>query len=490
MLMVRAAYSVRVALPRLLWRKRMRRLHDTQGLCPRCLRRLPAYYEEDDDGAVYLTRSCPEHGTFVAKIWPPRKEAPDIPGFESWRVDKTPSYPDAPETDVADGCPYDCGLCPVHAQHTCHGLLELTMRCNLSCPLCYASSGQGELPADPPRETVSGELRRLLEKSGRCNVQLSGGEPTLRDDLPDIIREAKALDFPLVQVNSNGVRLGREPHYAGMLADAGLDSVYLQWDSLREDHLEILRGTVMPGLREIKEAALENCRRAGLGVVLVATVVKGVNDGDLGDLLRDAVARGPVVRGLHVQPASFFGRTPWGLLGAERFTLGHVMQALASQAPEWISGKDFHPPHCEHSLCSFSAVYARTGDGLKSESGAGGGCGNRPRGPIEASEGSRMTKAFIARQWARPERETSCCGKPGSADAFSSFLMKRREERLFTLSGMAFQDALSLDTERLRYCCLHIVRPDGRIIPFCAQNMTSSDGIPLYPGRLGVPEMK
>ncbi len=212
----------------------MRRLHDTQGLCPRCLRRLPAYYEEDDDGAVYLTRSCPEHGTFAAKIWPSRKEAPDIPGFESWRVDKTPSYPDAPETDVADGCPYDCGLCPVHAQHTCHGLLELTMRCNLSCPLCYASSGQGELPADPPRETVSGELRRLLEKSGRCNVQLSGGEPTLRDDLPDIIREAKALGFPLVQVNSNGVRLGREPHYAGMLADAGLDSVYLQWDSLRE----------------------------------------------------------------------------------------------------------------------------------------------------------------------------------------------------------------------------------------------------------------
>ena len=307
----------------------MRRLHDTQGLCPRCLRRLPAYYEEDDDGAVYLTRSCPEHGTFAAQIWPSRKEAPDIPGFESWRVDKTPSYPDAPETDVADGCPYDCGLCPVHAQHTCHGLIELTMRCNLSCPLCYASSGQGELPADPSREVVRGELRRLLEKSGRCNVQLSGGEPTLRDDLPDIIREAKALGFPLVQVNSNGVRLGREPHYAGMLADAGLDSVYLQWDSLREDHLEILRGTVMPGLREIKEAALENCRRAGLGVVLVATVVKGVNDGDLGDLLRDAVARGPVVRGLHVQPASFFGRTPWGLLGAERFTLGHVMQAPA-----------------------------------------------------------------------------------------------------------------------------------------------------------------
>ena len=138
----------------------MRRLHDTQGLCPRCLRRLPAYYEEDDDGAVYLTRSCPEHGTFAAKIWPSRKEAPDIPGFESWRVDKTPSYPDAPETDVADGCPYDCGLCPVHAQHTCHGLLELTMRCNLSCPLCYASSGQGELPADPPRKRNPNPDRR------------------------------------------------------------------------------------------------------------------------------------------------------------------------------------------------------------------------------------------------------------------------------------------------------------------------------------------
>lgn len=469
----------------------MKRIHDTQGLCPKCLRRLPAQYEQDDDGAVYLTRTCPEHGTFTALVWPSRKEAPDIPAFADWRVDKTPSYPEAPQTDVAKGCPYDCGLCPVHAQHTCHGLIELTMRCNLSCPLCYASSGQGSLPADPSRETVSRELRNLLAKSGRCNVQLSGGEPTLRDDLPDIVREAKQLGFPLVQVNSNGVRLGREADFAEKLADAGLDSVYLQWDSLQKDHLAMLRGTALPDLRDVKEAALENCRRAGLGVVLVATVAAGVNDGELGDLLRDAVARGPLVRGLHVQPASFFGRTPWGLLEARRFTLGHVMQAFASQAPEWVKGTDFHPPHCEHSLCSFSAVYVRTENGLVSEKNAGGLCSPRPAGPIEAAEGSRMTKAFIARQWARPERETACCGmgkKSGAGDAFSSFLARRGTERRFTLSGMAFQDALSLDIERLRYCCIHIVRPDGRIVPFCAQNMTSTDGIPLYPGRLDVPE--
>ena len=189
----------------------MRRLHDTQGLCPRCLRRLPAYYEEDDDGAVYLTRSCPEHGTFAAQIWPSRKEAPDIPGFESWRVDKTPSYPDAPETDVADGCPYDCGLCPVHAQHTCHGLIELTMRCNLSCPLCYASSGQGELPADPSREVVRGELRRLLEKSGRCNVQLSGGEfdKPVAGMLGMHRTETAVIGAPVRYVRLRGIRIRR-----------------------------------------------------------------------------------------------------------------------------------------------------------------------------------------------------------------------------------------------------------------------------------------
>ena len=468
-------------------------LYATQSLCPVCLRRLDAYYINDTDGAVLLARTCPEHGEFATCIWPSPLEAPDITPFQKWKVTKTPSYPQDPATDLNHGCPYDCGLCPAHAQHTCHGLLEVTMRCNLACPVCYASAGEGDLPKDPSRAAISAMLANLLARSGTCNVQISGGEPTVREDLPDIIREAKALGFPLVQVNSNGVRLGQDKDYARKLAEAGLDSVYLQWDSLKEDVLAYFRGTRVPNLREIKEAALANCAAAGLGVVLVATLVKGVNDQELGDLLRDAVGRGPVVRGLHLQPASYFGRSPVDVVHSPRLTLGHVMQALASQAPEWIRASDFHPPCCEHSLCSFSAVYARVGKDLVLEESVTALHGAES---IRAEEGSRVAKAFIARQWSRPGLGSSCCGESretkqsaslccgGGQDAFSKFLDKRSADRRFTLSCMAFQDALSLDIERLRGCCIHIVRPDGRMVPFCAQNMTSLTGIPLYPDRL------
>ncbi len=459
-------------------------MHATQSLCPVCLRRLEAAYEEDGDGAVYLTRTCPQHGRFSALVWPARDAVPSLCSFDQWHVVKTPSYPERPQTGTDKGCPYDCGLCPSHAQHTCHGLLELTLACNLACPLCYADAGGQALPPDPSRKTVSGQLKRLLEASGRCNVQFSGGEPTLREDLPDLVREAKALGFPLVQVNTNGVLLGRDPELAQRLAEAGLDSVYLQWDSLDPERLAMLRGTLVPDLLELKERAVEHCARAGLGVVFVATVVAGVNETELGDLLRDAVRRGPVVRGLHVQPASFFGRSPCGLMSSRRFTLAHVMQAFCDQAPEWVQGTDFHPPHCEHSLCSFNAVYARAGNGLKSErEGMDKAMGGRMA--VVAAEGSRIAKAYTARLWARPGRDGAEGGCAcGSGDAFSQFLAAKSADRRFTLSGMAFQDALSVDVERLRGCCIHIVRPDGRLVPFCCQNMTSIAGHALYPGRL------
>ena len=469
----------------------MKRIRSAQTLCPVCLRRLEGAYEEDGDGAVYLSRTCPQHGRFSVLVWPAREEVPSLCSFEQWHVAKTPSYPERPQTAQDKGCPYDCGLCPSHAQHTCHGLLELTLQCNLACPLCYADAGGGRLPPDPPRETVSRQLKRLLEASGRCNVQLSGGEPTLREDLPDIVREAKALGFPLVQVNTNGVRLGREPALAGKLAEAGLDSVYLQWDSLVPERLAVLRGTQVPGLLELKERAVGNCTRAGLGVVFVATVAAGVNDAELGDLLRDAVSRGPAVRGLHVQPASFFGRSPFGLMQAKRFTLAHVMQAFCDQAPEWVGGGDFHPPHCEHSLCSFNAVYARVAGGLKSErEGVDKAMGGSMS--VTASEGSRIAKAYTARLWARPGQNAGagaggCRREGGMQDAFSQFLAAKSADRRFTLSAMAFQDALSVDVARLRGCCIHIVRPDGRLVPFCCQNMTSLGGHALYPGRLGLP---
>ena len=163
-----------------------------------------------------------------------------MPDFRSWVRDKTPSHPRHPFVERERGCPFDCGLCPDHAQHTCTGLIEVTGRCNRRCRLLVAP--ENRLQPEPSLERIAFQMDRLRQASGACNVQLSGGEPTVRDDLPEIIHMAKARGFALIQCNTNGLRLGTEPGYAVSLREAGLDSVYLQCDAADDAAHEILRG--------------------------------------------------------------------------------------------------------------------------------------------------------------------------------------------------------------------------------------------------------
>ncbi|MEZ4527066.1 MAG: hypothetical protein R2941_14205 [Desulfobacterales bacterium] len=148
----------------------------TQSLCPECLKRIPAYYAKDAD-AVFLIKTCEEHGQFQTIVWRGK------PDFETWARPKIPTRAQVCYAGVDRGCPFDCGLCPEHRQHTCTALLEITHRCNLNCPVCFASAGH-TAPPDPDLEVISGWYERVMNASGVCNIQLSGGEPTLRDDLP------------------------------------------------------------------------------------------------------------------------------------------------------------------------------------------------------------------------------------------------------------------------------------------------------------------
>ena len=148
-------------------------LAQTQSLCPVCLRLVDADYRLEDD-TVYLCKSCPEHGSFKVPAW---KHQEGMPSFAEWRKgSRIPAYPAHPATAVDKGCPYDCGLCPEHVQHTCTGLIEVTMRCSLGCPVCYARAGAAS--EDPSPESIDRQLAALSRASGPCNVQLSGGEPT------------------------------------------------------------------------------------------------------------------------------------------------------------------------------------------------------------------------------------------------------------------------------------------------------------------------
>jgi hypothetical protein len=429
------------------------------------LRPIPATHETTGN-ETFLVKECPEHGEFRTVVW--RGD----PGFYDWSRVKIPSLPKVPNTRVDKGCPLDCGLCDAHRQHTCTAVMEVTWRCNLACPVCFASSGK-EVQPDLTVEHVGRLFDKVHQASGFCNIQLSGGEPTVRNDLPDIIRLAKSKGFSFVQLNTNGVRIGQERGYAIVLAEAGIDSVFLQFDGTDDAIYAALRGKP---LLDIKLAAIEALCLAGIGVVLVPTVVPGVNDHDLGAIVRMAAAHSPGVRGVHFQPVSYFGRYPEAPANEQRITLPDVMRLLEKQTDGVFCATDFMPPGCEHSHCSFHANYMVTQDGGLQKLAADGKCGCLPR---PASEGADKAKAFVKRQWAAPEKLPTMAGVHDDLDTF----IARAATHTLAISAMAFQDAWTLDLERLKGCCIHEVAPDGRLIPFCAYNLTSMDGETLYRGK-------
>ncbi len=331
-------------------------LSETQSLCPTCLARIPATRFRDGED-LYLRKTCPVHGRFEAAIW--RGD----PSYAGWQRRKVPWHPPLPATPVDRGCPFDCGLCPEHRQQTCTALLEVTQRCNLSCAFCFARSGECTDP-DPDMGVIRSWYESLLANGIRCNVQLSGGEPTVRDDLPEIVALGRSLGFEFIQLNTNGLRLASDPRYVERLKEAGLASVFLQFDGTTDDPYTRLRG--LP-LLESKLRAIGHCADHGIGVVLVPTVVPRVNDLELGSIVGFALDHLPTVRGVHFQPVSYFGRYPKQPSDADRITIPEIIRNLELQTRGMVKAHDFSPPGCENAHCSFHGSFVLMPDGeLKS----------------------------------------------------------------------------------------------------------------------------
>lgn len=439
---------------------------DRESVCPVCLARIPARHETQGQD-VYLVKQCPEHGEFRAVIWRGR------PALEHWQRHKIPSYPEQPATGRDRGCPFDCGLCPDHAQHTCTAIIEITERCNLHCPVCFAVAGEKQARPDRTVDEVREILAGIMRVSGKCNIQFSGGEPSVHPDLCAMVRAAKDMGFPFVQLNTNGRRAALEPDFAARLAGAGLDSAFFQFDGTRDDIYESLRGQA---LLDEKMTALKRFIDAGIGVVLVPTVVPGVNADDLGGILQLAVDHAPGVRGVHFQPVSYFGRYPAQPDDGARITLPEVMAGLEEQTGGAIRTEDFLPPGCEHHQCSFHANYLVMEDGsLKRVSANRGGCSCSSE-PQEARKGADKAKGFVSRQWAAPAIVTLQDKPMDDLDRF----LARASTHMLAVSGMAFQDAWTMDLDRVRGCCIHIAGPGGKLVPFCAYNLSSMQGETLY----------
>ncbi|PIE57345.1 MAG: radical SAM protein [Desulfobulbus propionicus] len=446
-------------------------LSTTRSICPVCFTQLSATRQREGE-AIYQVKTCPEHGTFRTVIWR------DQPEFEGWQRPKTPSLPKKPFTSRSKGCPLDCGLCPNHKQHTCTALLEITHRCNLHCPVCFADAEQTSAEQDPSLERISFWYDRIVEGSGFCNIQLSGGEPTVRNDLDAIIALARAKGFNFVQLNTNGLRLAADPTYARTLKEAGLASVFLQFDGLTPKVHQALRGR---DLVRIKKQAVENCARAELGIVLVPTLVPGLNTDQIYPIIEFAVHHAPAVRGVHFQPVSYFGRYPAPPDNRDRLTLPEILTLIQQQSQGAIQAEWFAPPACEHALCSFHAAFLIDEQAQLNPLSAGQSacCSQGQEQVPSAREGREKSITFTARQWSHPLPLAQPVASSKPLDDLDRFLL-RAKTHTFSLSGMAFQDAWNLDIERLQGCCIHIVSPQGNLVPFCSYNLTSSQGVSLY----------
>ena len=418
-------------------------IRETRSVCPVCMKNLPAKLLRDQDGVISLKKECPEHGIFTAPVW---RGCLD---FDRWAANSSP-------LKVGQGmsCPGQCGLCPEHESESCCVLLEVTKRCNLHCQFCFASGGEQE--TEPPLDTLKASIRDIVKKCGRPLLQLSGGEPTLRDDLPELVRYAREAGCSYVQVNTNGLRLAEDPRYAEALAEAGLDIVFLQFDGTDDRIYQTLRGHP---LLEKKLRAIEVCGRLHMGVTLVPTVVPGINDQDLGALICLGQSLMPAVRGIHFQPVSYFGRYP-GISGEDRrFTLDELLAAISRQTELPI--ESFRPSRCDHPLCGFHGAFV--------ENSAGKLCpvssGSQTMGRTSAG----TNREYVARHWRCSASDAAPSALSEEMD-FDTFLYLVRNKSL-TLSAMAFQDAMNLNIERLHRCSLHVYS-DGAVKPFCGAYLT------------------
>ena len=317
----------------------MHSLGETESLCPICLKKIPAR-RVVEGGDVYLEKQCPFHGDFKVIIWR------DATFYSSWDGCGMPGRPPAFLTASEKGCPFDCGLCPGHEQDTCTVLMEITDKCNINCPVCFASS-TNKNDYQPTLSEIDQLLDTIIESGGPYPIQLSGGEPTTRDDLPEIIARVRDRGFDHIQINTNGIRFAQDIDFLKRARENGATELFLQFDGIRDSVYRAMRGV---DLFEIKKKLIENCRDVKIAVILVPTIVPAINLDQLGEIIQFAKGRLPVVKGVHFQPVSYFGRfkdfkeNRNGPDDDARATIPDLIREIEKQTGGEVKIKDFVPP--------------------------------------------------------------------------------------------------------------------------------------------------
>ncbi len=413
-----------------------------------------------------LDRECPEHGRFEARVYG------DAEGYrEIQRFNKPGSEPLARQTEALDGCPHDCGICPEHQQHTCLGIIEVNTACNLDCPICFADSGTGvqEHGFSLSLEQVESMLESFVAAEGEPeSIQFSGGEPSIHPEILPMLAAAKSRGIPLVMLNTNGIRLARDPRFAPALAEIGVH-VYLQFDGFDPETQLQIRGK---DLVAEKRRALERCTAAGVTVSLAAAIERSLNEHEVGALLRYGVEH-PAVTGIFFQPVTHSGRFRIDSDPLDKLTNPEVIAAICEQLPEWFRSEDFVPVPCCSPSCRSATFALYDADDLVplprlvDVEQYLDYVTNRAVPDLEVREALEGLWSAKAAGGSGPVAERLECvacatGMPPE--------LRDLAARGFMVVIQDFQDAYTLDVEKLRKCCVSEIVPDGRLIPFCAYN--------------------
>ena len=448
----------------------------TVSLCPQCLRRIDSKIVFEN-GNVYMLKCCEEHGPMKVLI------ATDISYYKNIRnYNKASEIPLKFNTKTHYGCPYDCGLCPDHEQHSCLTIVEITDRCNLACPTCYAMSS----PHYGNHRTLE-EVERMLDivvaNEGNPDVvQISGGEPTIHPQFFEILDIAKKKPIRHLMVNTNGIRIAKDLEFTKRLAGYAPDfEIYLQFDSFEPEVLLQMRGK---DLSDTRMKALENLNLVNLSTTLVVTLQQGVNDHEIGKILEFAL-RQPCVRGVTFQPTQIAGRNENFDPEVNRITLTEVRQKILEQT-HIFQPNDIIPVPCNPDALAMAYALKLNGQVFPL---------TRYIDPAHLLDNSRNTIVYeqdtelhqhlikifstgiSVDRVEENMKQLLCCLPHIQAPGLTY-------ENLFRVIIMRFIDAYDFDVRSIKKSCVHIVHKDGRIIPFETMNLFYRDEKEKYVKKL------
>lgn len=439
----------------------------TLSLCHVCLKRVDAKIVFEN-GNVYMLKRCNEHGNSKVLI------ADDIEYYKNIRNYNKPSEtPYIFNTKTHYGCPYDCGLCPDHEQHSCLSIVEVTDRCNLTCPTCYAGSS----PTFGRHRTLE-EIKKMLDVIVKNEkepdvVQISGGEPTIHPQFFEILDYAKTLPIRHLMLNTNGIKIAKDKAFAARLKTYAPDfEIYLQFDSFEDSVLRELRGA---DLAAIRQQALDNLNELNLSTTLVVTLQKGLNDHEIGKII-DFALKQKCVRGVTLQPTQIAGRLEHFNPETDRMTLTEVRRKILEQT-EVFNGDDLLPVPCNPDALVMGYAL-KLGDEVFPLT--------RYINPNDLLDNSKNTIVY--------EQDEMLHGKMIELFSTGNSVEVAEEnlksimcclpnieapnlgyDNLFRVIIMQFIDAYNFDVRAIKKSCVHIVNKDYKIIPFETMNLFYRD---------------